>query len=173
VWDIYRSNRFVRSVRVVTFKDVNVEELNKSDILLPCSPLLRTRRASTKREGTMRTCPGRATLSSMNSAAAPPPYPPSSRDPGPRPPLPPPRRRARTSRELNFVPLTPPDRASIGCSTRRSFGTGLRHAAVTPAKLRRLRGLAGEFLMDHQVPHRDVRLDVIAIHAQVDDTFAR
>src|SRR5699024_6304633 len=35
VWDIYRSNRFVRSVRVVTFKDVNVEELNKSDISLP------------------------------------------------------------------------------------------------------------------------------------------
>ena len=35
VWDIYRSNRFVRSVRVVTFKDVNVEELSKPDISLP------------------------------------------------------------------------------------------------------------------------------------------
>ena len=35
VWDIYRSNRFVRSVRVVTFKDVNIEELNKQDISLP------------------------------------------------------------------------------------------------------------------------------------------
>ncbi|MDO4888828.1 MAG: DUF2469 domain-containing protein [Actinomycetaceae bacterium] len=32
VWDIYRSSRFVRSVRIVTFKDVNVEELNKTDI---------------------------------------------------------------------------------------------------------------------------------------------
>ncbi|WP_054952088.1 DUF2469 domain-containing protein [Flaviflexus massiliensis] len=32
VWDIYRTTRFVRSVRIVTFKDVNVEELNKSDI---------------------------------------------------------------------------------------------------------------------------------------------
>ena len=31
VWDIYRSTRFVRSVRIVTFKDVNVEELNKAD----------------------------------------------------------------------------------------------------------------------------------------------
>ena len=30
-WDIYRSTRFVRSVRIVTFKDVNVEELNKAD----------------------------------------------------------------------------------------------------------------------------------------------
>ncbi|MGO1228264.1 MAG: DUF2469 domain-containing protein [Brachybacterium sp.] len=35
VWDIYRSTRFVRSVRVVTFKDVNIEELNKQDISLP------------------------------------------------------------------------------------------------------------------------------------------
>ena len=31
VWDIYRSTRFVRPVRIVTFKDVNVEELNKAD----------------------------------------------------------------------------------------------------------------------------------------------
>ena len=27
VWDIYRTDRFVQSVRVLTFKDVNVEEL--------------------------------------------------------------------------------------------------------------------------------------------------
>ena len=32
VWEIYRTSRFIRSVRVVTFKDVNVEELNKQDI---------------------------------------------------------------------------------------------------------------------------------------------
>ncbi len=32
VWDIYRTSRFVRAVRIVTFKDVNVEELNKQDI---------------------------------------------------------------------------------------------------------------------------------------------
>ncbi|MFJ6278741.1 DUF2469 domain-containing protein [Arthrobacter subterraneus] len=31
VWDVYRSARFVRTVRVITFKDVNVEELAKSD----------------------------------------------------------------------------------------------------------------------------------------------
>lgn len=35
VWDIYRSHRFVRSVRVVTFKDVNIEELTKPDISVP------------------------------------------------------------------------------------------------------------------------------------------
>ena len=35
VWDIYRSSRFVQSVHVVTFKDVNVEELPKQDINIP------------------------------------------------------------------------------------------------------------------------------------------
>ncbi|WP_026460137.1 DUF2469 domain-containing protein [Schaalia suimastitidis] len=35
VWDIYRSSRFVRSVRVVTYKDVNVEELAKSELQIP------------------------------------------------------------------------------------------------------------------------------------------
>ncbi len=32
VWDMYRRSRFVPSVRVVTFKDVNVEELPHEDI---------------------------------------------------------------------------------------------------------------------------------------------
>jgi hypothetical protein len=32
VWDVYRSARFVKSVRVVTFKDVNVEELTKPEM---------------------------------------------------------------------------------------------------------------------------------------------
>lgn len=31
VWDMYRKSRFVPSVRVVTFKDVNVEELPRND----------------------------------------------------------------------------------------------------------------------------------------------
>lgn len=35
VWDIYRPSRFVKSVRVVTFKDVNIEELSKPDFNLP------------------------------------------------------------------------------------------------------------------------------------------
>ncbi|EPD29361.1 DUF2469 domain-containing protein [Gleimia europaea] len=35
VWDIYRSSRFVKSVRVLTFKDVNIEELAKSELELP------------------------------------------------------------------------------------------------------------------------------------------
>jgi hypothetical protein len=32
VWDMYRTNRFVASVRVVTFKDVNVEELPRDEL---------------------------------------------------------------------------------------------------------------------------------------------
>ena len=32
VWDMYRTSRFVQSVRIVTFKDVNVEELPKTEI---------------------------------------------------------------------------------------------------------------------------------------------
>jgi hypothetical protein len=35
VWDMYRSSRFVTSVRIATFKDVNVEELPKTDIIGP------------------------------------------------------------------------------------------------------------------------------------------
>ncbi len=35
VWDMYRPARFVKNVRVVTFKDVNIEELAQSDLELP------------------------------------------------------------------------------------------------------------------------------------------
>jgi hypothetical protein len=32
VWDMYRQSRFVSAVRVVTFKDVTIEELPKKEI---------------------------------------------------------------------------------------------------------------------------------------------
>jgi hypothetical protein len=35
VWDMYRQNRFVSHVRVVTFKDVNIEELPREELRLP------------------------------------------------------------------------------------------------------------------------------------------
>ena len=35
VWDMYRPARFVKDVKVLTFKDVNVEELAKSDLEVP------------------------------------------------------------------------------------------------------------------------------------------
>nr|WP_274709605.1 DUF2469 domain-containing protein [Corynebacterium sp. c6VSa_13] len=35
VWDMYRPARFVRYVRVITYKDVNIEELDKPEMILP------------------------------------------------------------------------------------------------------------------------------------------
>ncbi|MFT3899783.1 DUF2469 domain-containing protein [Gordonia sp. (in: high G+C Gram-positive bacteria)] len=35
VWDLYRPARFVKQVRVITFKDVNVEELEQPELRLP------------------------------------------------------------------------------------------------------------------------------------------
>jgi hypothetical protein len=32
VWDMYRQSRFVSNVRIVTFKDVNIEELPKKEL---------------------------------------------------------------------------------------------------------------------------------------------
>lgn len=39
VWDMYRPARFVKQVRVVTFKDVNIEEVEKPELRLPNSYL--------------------------------------------------------------------------------------------------------------------------------------
>ncbi len=35
VWDMYRPARFAKNVKVVTFKDVNIEELSRADLELP------------------------------------------------------------------------------------------------------------------------------------------
>jgi len=37
VWDMYHPARFAKNVKVLTFKDVNVEELATSDLELPKS----------------------------------------------------------------------------------------------------------------------------------------
>jgi len=37
VWDMYRPARFAKNVKVLTFKDVNVEELAQSDLEPPKS----------------------------------------------------------------------------------------------------------------------------------------
>jgi Protein of unknown function (DUF2469) len=37
VWDVYRSARFVKCVRVVTFRDVNIEELAPREFEVPKS----------------------------------------------------------------------------------------------------------------------------------------
>ena len=38
VWDMYRPARFAKNVKVLTFKDVNVEELNQAEIDPPKVP---------------------------------------------------------------------------------------------------------------------------------------
>lgn len=35
VWDVYRASRFVKSVKILTYKDVNVEQLAKADLDVP------------------------------------------------------------------------------------------------------------------------------------------
>ena len=35
VWDIYRTDRFVKQVKVMTFKDVNVEEIGNRELQIP------------------------------------------------------------------------------------------------------------------------------------------
>ena len=38
VWDMYRPARFVKNVRVLTFKDVNVEELARQELSVDLPP---------------------------------------------------------------------------------------------------------------------------------------
>ena len=38
VWDMYRQSRFVPQVRVITFEDINIEELRKDDAPEPPGP---------------------------------------------------------------------------------------------------------------------------------------
>lgn len=74
--------------------------------------------------------------------------------------------------ELDIVALDHATLVFVEVKTRRSFVAGVPQAAVTAAKLRRLRRLAGEYLMERSTPHRDVRVDVIAVHAQLDGVFS-
>ena len=55
VWDMYRPARFVKNVRVVTFKDVNVEELEKPPSLGSSRSLLASSSTLTSLNVTTRT----------------------------------------------------------------------------------------------------------------------
>src|SRR5699024_12241406 len=74
--------------------------------------------------------------------------------------------------ELDIVALAHTTLVFVEVKTRRTVVTGVPQAAVTPDKLRRLRRLAGEYLMERSTPHRDVRIDVVAVHAHLDGTFS-
>ena len=123
VWDMYRPARFVANVRVVTFKDVNVEELRGQG---PVSARLRPRRGPTRRR--------RLGIAGEDAVAA---VVRGRRLRGPRPQLALPRRRARPGR---------PARWRASCSARSRPGAsdafGAPVEAVTATKQRRLRTLA-------------------------------
>lgn len=74
--------------------------------------------------------------------------------------------------ELDIVALDGSTLVFLEVKTRRSVVTGVPQAAVTPEKLRRLRRLAGEYLMEYSTPHRDVRIDVIGLHVHLDGTVS-
>lgn len=74
--------------------------------------------------------------------------------------------------EIDIVALDGATLVFIEVKTRRTLVTGVPQAAVTPAKLRRLRSLVGAYLMDASPPHRDIRIDVVAVLAHADGTFA-
>jgi putative endonuclease len=74
--------------------------------------------------------------------------------------------------ELDIVALAHTTLVFVEVKTRRTFVSGVPQAAVTASKLRRLRRLVGEYLMERSTPHRDVRIDVVAIHAHLDGTFS-
>lgn len=72
--------------------------------------------------------------------------------------------------ELDIIALDGDTLVFVEVKTRRSFVTGVPQAAVTPDKLARLRRLVGTYLMERSTPHRDVRIDVIAVHVHLDGT---
>ncbi|PJI94431.1 YraN family protein [Luteimicrobium subarcticum] len=70
--------------------------------------------------------------------------------------------RSRTG-ELDVVAREGTTLVVIEVKTRRGTGFGHPAEAVTPAKVARLRRLAGEWLAAHDQRPREVRLDVVAV----------
>ncbi|GAA1715182.1 YraN family protein [Brachybacterium phenoliresistens] len=70
--------------------------------------------------------------------------------------------------ELDIIALEGTTLVFAEVKTRRTLLTGVPQAAVTPEKVRRLRRLAGEYLLHSSPPHRDLRIDVLAVFAAQD-----
>lgn len=65
--------------------------------------------------------------------------------------------------ELDVVALDGDDVVVVEVKTRSGTGYGHPAEAVTPAKIARLRRLAGEWLSTHEVRAAGVRIDVVAV----------
>lgn len=66
--------------------------------------------------------------------------------------------------ELDIVALQGEDLVVVEVKTRSGTGYGHPAEAVTPAKLARVRRLAGQWLAAHDLRPRGVRVDVVAVH---------
>ena len=65
--------------------------------------------------------------------------------------------------EIDIIALDGQTLVFVEVKTRRSILAGVPQAAVDQRKLQRLRALAGYYLAQHSPPHRDLRIDVIAV----------
>lgn len=65
--------------------------------------------------------------------------------------------------ELDIIALDGSTLVFVEVKTRRTILSGVPQAAVDQRKLRRIRHLAGYYLMEHSPPHRDLRVDVVAV----------
>jgi Predicted endonuclease distantly related to archaeal Holliday junction resolvase len=65
--------------------------------------------------------------------------------------------------ELDVVALDGDTLVVVEVKTRRGEGFGHPAEAVTGRKLRRLRRLAGQWLSEHELRPRQVRVDVVAV----------
>lgn len=65
--------------------------------------------------------------------------------------------------EVDIIALDGSTLVFVEVKTRRTILTGVPQAAVDETKLRRLRQLVGLYLMDNSPPHRDLRIDVLAV----------
>lgn len=74
------------------------------------------------------------------------------------------------SGELDIVAMDGATLVFVEVKTRRSERTGPPQAAVTPTKLRRLRHLVGQYLLQGAPRHRDLRIDVLAVRVLRDGT---
>lgn len=73
--------------------------------------------------------------------------------------------------EIDAVALDGTTLVIVEVKTRRTLVTGVPQEAVDAAKLRTLRSLTGRYLAEHSPPHRDLRIDVIAVLIEPDGTI--
>jgi putative endonuclease len=73
-----------------------------------------------------------------------------------------------TAGELDLILRDGPDLAFCEVKTRRSLRYGLPVEAIVPAKARRIRRLAAEWLALTGTFHRDIRFDVLSVLATRD-----